>query len=334
MKKNLIRKIVATLIISLLLPNFAFAKGFVYDALGARYKDDNDNYVLDQWRWIDSNGDGIAECYRFNSLGYLLINTVYNGKMINSNGQWVEDNVVKKMMLSTGKPYGETGTDKKISPVALKATRSLINASGKKDELIQNKPDGVLIVKNVKNATDSLGRIVPKNIRMKKVPTATRSSGITIIAVDTNETTSSRSNVLAGKDMTKYVTTSTNFVSDLESANIYGGGSWKHCMCLKGNGAKVKFNVAGFNFFRMEIAHQPHTEATADTYCYIQVYEDGVPTITFDAFNDDAPEVVEEYIEDETKTLEFVLNVSGDAPGRKVYIQNGRFRKYSQHDFD
>ena len=56
--------------------------------------------MLTGWQWIDSNGDGVAECYYFSEdadhvLGHLYKNTkTPDGYTVNSQGQWTENGFV------------------------------------------------------------------------------------------------------------------------------------------------------------------------------------------------------------------------------------------------
>ena len=48
------------------------------------------------WQWIDGNGDGIAECYYFDSDGYLYTDWITpDGFTVNADGAWTVDNVVQ-----------------------------------------------------------------------------------------------------------------------------------------------------------------------------------------------------------------------------------------------
>jgi hypothetical protein len=49
------------------------------------------------WMWLDGDGDGIAQCYYFDSSGYMwgAGNTTPDGYTLNQFGQWVVDGVVQ-----------------------------------------------------------------------------------------------------------------------------------------------------------------------------------------------------------------------------------------------
>ena len=48
------------------------------------------------WEWIDSNGDGVAECYYFDTRGYMLAGTTTpDGYTVNADGAWVHDDTVQ-----------------------------------------------------------------------------------------------------------------------------------------------------------------------------------------------------------------------------------------------
>lgn len=52
-------------------------------------------YARDGWFWLDGNQDGIAECYYFDSEGWMLANTTTpDGYQVNEHGAWIENGVV------------------------------------------------------------------------------------------------------------------------------------------------------------------------------------------------------------------------------------------------
>ena len=66
------------------------------DETGFWYQEDDGSYPINSWKWIDGNGDGIAECYFFDRSGYLAVNTTTpDGYTVDENGAWVLDGVVQ-----------------------------------------------------------------------------------------------------------------------------------------------------------------------------------------------------------------------------------------------
>ena len=55
---------------------------------------------------------------------------------------------------------------------------------------------------------------------------------------------------------------------------------------------------------------------------------------TFDDFCDGEPETIEMWLDDGENNVEFRAIVTGDAPGRKIYIRNARFRQVKDKDDD
>ncbi|MBQ9324813.1 MAG: hypothetical protein IJ246_03475 [Clostridia bacterium] len=47
------------------------------------------------WAWIDSNGDGYAECYYFNKQGFMSSGAIIDGNRVNYNGKWVRNGSVQ-----------------------------------------------------------------------------------------------------------------------------------------------------------------------------------------------------------------------------------------------
>lgn len=74
----------------------AMAGQWQKDAKGWWWQDDNGTYPKSGWQWLDGNNDGIAECYFFDSNGYMLSNTYTpDGYYVNADGAWIDGNTVK-----------------------------------------------------------------------------------------------------------------------------------------------------------------------------------------------------------------------------------------------
>ena len=59
----------------------------------------------------------------------------------------------------------------------------------------------------------------------------------------------------------------------------------------------------------------------------IELYLNGNSVDVYDDFCDGEPETISEYLDDGEKNIELRAIVTGDAPGRKIYIRNARFRQ-------
>ncbi len=107
MKKKLIFAAVMGLIVCLT-PSAAFAGTWTQDSQKPESADgitnwqwinDDGSVQKNGWAWIDGNGDGIAECYYFNSDGYMLGGTTVNDAQgswtVNSGGAWTENGSVR-----------------------------------------------------------------------------------------------------------------------------------------------------------------------------------------------------------------------------------------------
>lgn len=63
---------------------------------GLKWQNEDGSHPINEWKWIDRNGDGMAECYYFNENGDLLVNTITPaGCQVNAEGAWVVDGVVQ-----------------------------------------------------------------------------------------------------------------------------------------------------------------------------------------------------------------------------------------------
>lgn len=58
--------------------------------------DEDGTYAENEWRWLDGNGDGVAECYAFDSEGWMYADTTTpDGYQVNEDGAWVVNGVVQ-----------------------------------------------------------------------------------------------------------------------------------------------------------------------------------------------------------------------------------------------
>lgn len=354
-------KIVALLLVSIVLNQVSFAGELVNDNGVKRYIDDNGAFVVG-WRWLDLNYDGICECYRFNMDGTLVATCAdINGKEVNEKGQWVVDGVVQKVFKNTGRPlyatnvhmgaedtneYIEFGTNSEIKGRRINSTKLDIRAMMERDANAATEsylksmlgPDG-------RFEPPKEGYLLSKSAKKidKKVPVATQSTWHVIddaIKEETITVLSATDSIVAGRDVRAFVTASSKYTAKVDNVKIYGGATWSDAIMLQGNGAYMKLTTKSnnkrfkANYFTAEIAHQTHGESTADTYCAVELYINGKSVDSYDAFGDAEPEKIEIWLDDSETTLELRAIVTGDAPGRKIYIRNARFRQLREKKED
>lgn len=93
-----------TIGLSILTSISAFAGKWVKGSYGWWYKNDDGSYPTDTWEWIDGNKDGIAECYYFDSLGYIVTNDSVDDYQLNQNGAWVINGKVQTKEMNVELP--------------------------------------------------------------------------------------------------------------------------------------------------------------------------------------------------------------------------------------
>lgn len=74
----------------------AFAGTWKQDSVGWQWQEGNQKMNVSTWKWIDSNNDGLAECYYFGSDGYILTDTTIDGYTVDASGAWTEDGVIRQ----------------------------------------------------------------------------------------------------------------------------------------------------------------------------------------------------------------------------------------------
>ena len=93
------------------LPSFSvgFTKGTSRDAWW--YDLGNENYLRSTWQWIDTDNDGVAECYYFDADGWMYTDTTTpDGYTVDENGAWTVDSVVQTRETQEDNTTGETDT--------------------------------------------------------------------------------------------------------------------------------------------------------------------------------------------------------------------------------
>lgn len=78
------------------------------------WKNSDGSYPKSEWKWLDGNNDGIAECYYFDADGWCVLNgTTPDGFTVNADGAWMVGGTAVKRPAkhgSAGGPGGGTGT--------------------------------------------------------------------------------------------------------------------------------------------------------------------------------------------------------------------------------
>lgn len=83
----------------------SFAGQWQQDTIGWWYQNGDGSYFNNGWQWIDSDGDGLAECYYFDTNGYMLANTTTpDGNQVNENGAWTELGLVRTKAVTDTTP--------------------------------------------------------------------------------------------------------------------------------------------------------------------------------------------------------------------------------------
>ncbi len=330
--KNFKFNLLKILIVFVFLFNLSIFAGALVEVDGVlMYKNANDVIAKNKWVWIDTNNDGMAECYRFDKNGHLAINYKDKyGRETNSDGQLIENGVVIKKLLSSGEILKNKQT---TSNGIINFFDNIINAKKTdtnkkiKNELKQFETNGI---------NEPINNQIIENKYNKDVDILngdSADSGIIYSNDKKNNEEDSFKNhnkntveIVFGKDFRKFISAKNKCIEKVEEVEIFGGEKWKDVLVLDGNKAAVKFLVLENNYIRFEIAHEKHFIATKDSNMSIEMYADGKLIDIYDEFVDNKPQVVEEYMDD-VKVLELKLSITKGALDRKIYLRNGKFRK-------
>ncbi len=118
--KRIFKLIVAVMMLIAMMATTTFAAGWTtgqgansnrwwYDLGNGQYYGNPSQEV--EWQWIDGNGDGIAECYAFDSEGWMYADSMTpDGYKVNADGAWTVDDVVQTMTVTEGYAGAESQT--------------------------------------------------------------------------------------------------------------------------------------------------------------------------------------------------------------------------------
>ena len=70
------------------------------------YQNDDGTYPKSEWKWIDTDGDGISENYYFLDDGYIAQNATIEGYTVNADGKWTVNGVIQQLQ-ANGVPVGQ-----------------------------------------------------------------------------------------------------------------------------------------------------------------------------------------------------------------------------------
>ena len=111
MKKNgLLSVIVLVGMVTLGMAATAFAGQWMQNDIGWWYQNEDGSYPAAEWKWIDSDGDGVAECYYFYGDGYMAHNNDIEKQHVNDDGQWVIDDKIQHKTLVSQEYKSPDGT--------------------------------------------------------------------------------------------------------------------------------------------------------------------------------------------------------------------------------
>lgn len=106
--RRLTRLLLAAGAWGLLMAGTAYGGQWQQGGSGWQWAEDDGSLARSEWKWLDGNQDGIAECYYFDSAGNMAVNTWIDGSQVDGNGCWVADGKIQTKTV----PLGEEGQAK------------------------------------------------------------------------------------------------------------------------------------------------------------------------------------------------------------------------------
>lgn len=108
---------ILTAAMSVLMASTAFAGTWVQDTARPAnqngisnwwYRNDDGSWAANGWYWIDGNGDGWAESYRFDESGWMYAATTVDGYAVDGSGAWTVDGAAAKKQVSAQADVNQT----------------------------------------------------------------------------------------------------------------------------------------------------------------------------------------------------------------------------------
>ena len=100
MKRKLSLTLSAAALLSAVCTGPAFAGSWeMQEDYNRKYRMDDGSFAVSGWQWIDTDQDGISECYYFGDNGNLYTDCVTpDGYFVNDDGAWIEDGQVQILL--------------------------------------------------------------------------------------------------------------------------------------------------------------------------------------------------------------------------------------------
>lgn len=115
MKKKILT-MVAAAAMTLAMSMTAFAAGWVQNDTGWWWDNGDGTWPANEWRWLDGNADGVAECYYFGSDGYMLSNTVTpDGYYVRGDGAWEINSIAQIKLVDVDPAVAQNDANKVVS---------------------------------------------------------------------------------------------------------------------------------------------------------------------------------------------------------------------------
>lgn len=336
---KIITCLVLTITIQIVLFELVFAgRLLTIDGVTAYHTDDG-VIAKNTWVWIDVNNDGIEELYRFDEFGFIAKNyTHYDGKTTNDKGQLLENGVVVRRMVGTGKVI--TNEDIEYGP-KIKETEEMsygnVLIPKSINKKLRQKIDDTwhLGSETLPNDEAINGQVIDKVTGVyKPLSDVMPESGIIYSKGSEEKVAISKDGkIIPGRNAVNFISSSNKFEKEVKDVIIYNGDTWEAPMEMKGNKSSVKFLLNKYNYMYFEISNENHTNETyrRPLEATLSIYADGVLFEEIDDFYDGEPQVVELDL-DNKKTLELKLTIRNGDLSERVFINNARFRKIKDED--
>lgn len=141
------------------------------DNVGWWWQNDDGSYPVSKWEWLDGNQDGVAECYYFNEIGYMLADTTTpDGYTVNADGAWVVNGVVQTQTSRNSASNITRGSNT--------TNASRVSSSSSSNTLSSNTSSGNTSSGNTSSSNTSSSDTSSNNTSSSDTPSSDTSNGI------------------------------------------------------------------------------------------------------------------------------------------------------------
>ncbi len=294
---------------------------------GKFWVESNGNLVVDGWKLIDDDSDGIGYYYYFNKDGFIITDDITpDYKVVGKDGRRID---------MDGKPVEE-----KIENLKLEDFTETDVFSSEILDQIKAEQGGVTHVESGLTSTgqsfylssekDDVGPKPSDNMTIDVNPDGTAKVllGAGVVLKEDKSKNRRGYDVEIDKKMVTHITGGNKYTKNV-NGTIFNKSKWKGVMALRGTGATIVFANPSNNFNKLKGRIATHyftyTDRTTECTLYIINEDNGEEIFSSSEFNYNSGIAFECTFPRKAKAIRFELEVNGQYTSRVCYLRNCEF---------